>query len=532
MATPFSKKLSIALTAALFLAVFFVASSFAARLTPAQKRGQQVYLKTTSPSGKQIKAFVTEGAVEAPGAAMRCVNCHGFDGLGLDEVGVTATNITWEDLTRPYSIKRSKGRVHPPYNEETLARAIREGIDPAGNTLEYSMPRYEIGDEDLADLIEFLKKIGSLLDPGLSADAIRVGTVLPLSGRLAELGRAMQRIMEAYFTEINDGGGVYSRKIELQVAEFTATPKSTMATFERLIDQENTFAIVSAFTSGVDSEVAALVEKGEIPLIGPFTLYPEDIFALNRFTFYLYSGLREQARVLVAFARQQLPGPDRRIAVVYPRDKIHTDIVTAIERQSAGFEWRAIEDIPYTTGRLAASDLVGELGGGRTEALFFLGAWDELRALLIEAEKINWSPYIFISGQQVRRDVFDIPTVFDNQVFLAYPALPRDRKAAAVKELDRLVAKYNLSREHLAAQISAYCAAKIMIEGLKRAGKKLSREKLVAALESLYEFDTGLTPPINYDPNRRIGALGAYIVTIDLKHSNFVPVSDWIPLEQ
>ena len=531
MSTNFLKTILIALLAALFLTAFSATSPLASRLTPAQKRGKQLYTKTTSPSGSEIKAYVTEGAIEAPGSAMPCVNCHHHDGQGLDEVGVTATNVTWEDLTRPYRIKRLKGREHPPYTAETLAKAIREGIDPGGNTLEYSMPRYEISDQDLADLIEYLKILGSVLDPGLSEDAIRVATVLPLKGRLADLGQVMQRIIEAYFNQINDGGGIYSRKLELRVAEFAGTPQSTMAAFKQLIDAEETFAIVSAFTSGADSEVAGLVEEGEMPLIGPFTLFPEDIFALNRFTFYLFSGLREQARALVAFAQQKLPGSKHGIALVYPHEKISKDIITAVEKQAKQAGWDTIANINYPAGQLQAADLASRMRAGGTEAVLYLGAWEELQALLLQADKINWTPHIYISGSQIKRDVFELLPVFSNKIFLAYPSLPQDHKPAGREELESLFEKYDLSSKHVAAQISAYCAAKIMVEGIKRAGKKLSREKLVTALENLYEFDTGLTPRISYDANRRIGALGAYIVTVDLEKKKFVPVSDWIDLD-
>ena len=54
-----------------------------------------------------------------------------------------------------------------------------------------------------------------------------------------------------------------------------------------------------------------------------------------------------------------------------------------------------------------------------------------------------------------------------------------------------------------------------MVESLKRAGKDLSREKLIQTLEALYEYRTGLTPAITYGPNRRIGAMGAYVGHFD-----------------
>ena len=55
------------------------------------------------------------------------------------------------------------------------------------------------------------------------------------------------------------------------------------------------------------------------------------------------------------------------------------------------------------------------------------------------------------------------------------------------------------------ASIAAFAAAKLLEEGLRRAGRDLDRRKLVDALEELYGYETGLTPPLSYGPNRRIG---------------------------
>ena len=63
---------------------------------------------------------------------------------------------------------------------------------------------------------------------------------------------------------------------------------------------------------------------------------------------------------------------------------------------------------------------------------------------------------------------------------------------------------------------------------MKQAGRDISREKLIGALEGLYDFSTGLTPPITYNANRRIGALGTYVVVVDLEKRSLTPASEWI----
>jgi hypothetical protein len=119
-------------------------------------------------------------------------------------------------------------------------------------------------------------------------------------------------------------------------------------------------------------------------------------------------------------------------------------------------------------------------------------------------------------------------------LYLAYPTLPRDRKGWAVKELSALMKAHNLQPTHGQAVISTYSAAKILVEAMRLSGRDLDRKKVTAALEKFYQFDTGLTPPITYTPNRRIGAKGAYILGFDpnMRGLGGAPGSaEWIDLQ-
>ena len=125
-------------------------------------------------------------------------------------------------------------------------------------------------------------------------------------------------------------------------------------------------------------------------------------------------------------------------------------------------------------------------------------------------------------------DIFGAPLGFNERIFLSFPTSPADQSSEGVREFTALAEKYKLPKQHLAAQISAFSSAKILTEAIRRVGKDLSREKLIQALEGLYEYQTGLTPAITYGPNRRIGAMGAYIIKVDLKDKQFVPAGGWV----
>ena len=75
--------------------------------------------------------------------------------------------------------------------------------------------------------------------------------------------------------------------------------------------------------------------------------------------------------------------------------------------------------------------------------------------------------------------------------------------------------------------MAALAAVKLLVEGLRGAGHTLDRERLVEAIEALYRYETGLTPPLTYGPNRRIGALGAHVMVVDIANKTTRPVGEW-----
>ncbi|HYG79418.1 MAG TPA: ABC transporter substrate-binding protein, partial [Pyrinomonadaceae bacterium] len=186
-----------------------------------------------------------------------------------------------------------------------------------------------------------------------------------------------------------------------------------------------------------------------------------------------------------------------------------------------------VEAHGYRRAQFDAQGLAGTLGKTGRQAVLFLGTGEEAVALMREADKLNWSPAVYLTGA-AGGGVMEAPPSFNRKIFLSFPTSPADQTEDGLREFRALAAKYNLPGTHLATQLSAQGAAKILVEALKRTGQDVSREKLIETLEGLSDFATGLTPAVTYGPNRRIGALGAYVVTIDLEKREFVSASGWV----
>lgn len=497
-----------------------------APLTPQERRGKAIYVRGESPSGREVVALV--GEIDVPASTMTCAGCHGMKGEGKTEGNVTAGNLQWSNLTKPDGHTHPTGRKHGAFDERSFARATVEGIDPAGNTLQSAMPRYKLSAEGMADLIAYLKRIETDREPGVSDTSISVGLLAPAKGALGETGQAIRAVTAAYFEEINSQGGIYNRKLELKVAETGDTPSATAANLERLVTNDQVFALVNVLSAGADAEIAALAQRQEVPLVGAITLTPQTAAPLNRQVFYLLPGVAEQSRALVSFAAQKLNDKNARTALVIGDDALSRIEASAVEEQSKAVGWAVPVRSALPQGGAAAT--VAELKAKGVQAVFLFASG--ATSFLGEAEKAGYFPQVYLLGATAGGDILNAPAGFKDKIFLAFPTAPTDITPEGASNFRALAAKYQLPTGHAAAQISAYAAAQLFVEALKRAGRDLSRDKLITALEGLYEYDTRLTPPLTFGPNRRVGASGAHIVAVDVEKKQFVPTGVWMKLDR
>jgi ABC-type branched-subunit amino acid transport system substrate-binding protein len=520
---------SIALTVTLLLAALF--SATAAPLTPLEEAGKKVFFEGASPSGKPLRAQIGLQGIDVEGSTVPCANCHGADGLGRAEGAVKPPSITWAELTKAYGHRHDNGRSHAAYTEQSLADTLASGRDPAGNRLDVAMPRYLMAHDDIAALVAYLRRIESDVDPGVSPHRLRIGTFLPTTGPLAELGQAMHAMLQSQVGALNAKGGVFGRQLELVSAEYSDDRAAGLKTAERLFKHEQVFAVVSPLTSGIERELAQLAESARVPVVGPFTLRTQPGTDINRYTFFVLPGLADQVRVLAEFATRQLKLADPAVAVVHPNDDDMRPVADAAVAALRQRGWQRSLAVHYPSGRLPARELVAKLQQSGVQVVLFLGTDAELEQLGPHIRDALWTPYLLAPGVRVARAAATLPATLGNRIYLAYPTVPADITRDGADALDAVRRSAGVPARHQPAQVSAYASLRVLEEGLKRAGRDLSRAKLVNALENLFSFETMVTPALSYGPSRRVGAMGGYVVAVDPRSRSFKPVGGYVRIE-
>jgi ABC-type branched-subunit amino acid transport system substrate-binding protein len=494
----------------LFVALAGVASVFvhAAELSPLERRGREIY--TRGEGAGEIVALVGDGQTKIAASVVPCGSCHGADGKGRAEGGIVPSDITSASLSISRDDTAQGGRKRGPYTNRSLTRAVSMGIDASGNQLGLTMPRYQMSLGDMNAVLSYLKKLDDVRDPGLTPETIRVGVLLPPRAHLSGVADAVRSVLRAFVDARNAGERLYDRRIELVFCDTDGAPAVRAAAAAAFIAREKPFALVSSFTDGADDELAAVAENNGIPLLATISSHAQSGSA-RRYVRDLVAGVADQTRALGQFISRRFP--DARVVVLHGPDEPSqaTAAVAARELQERGIP--AVVRDSETPARA--------LRDAGFNTILYAGAPGGLATLVAATRDLAWSPSILVSSALVHPDAVD-PSRTTAHVYIALAIGPGDQKPDAVASWQKLSSAGGGSTLHQPAQFAALASAELLIAALQRAGRDLTRDKFLAAIDSITALETGLVPPLTFTPTRHVGSTGAHIVSIQAEGESVV----------
>jgi ABC-type branched-subunit amino acid transport system substrate-binding protein len=437
-------------------------------------------------------------------------------------------NITWRELTKPYGHTHSNGRKHGPFDTESLIKAVVEGVDPDGNKMHPSMPRYLLSEKDAHALIAYLRVIDKDLDPGLTGSSIKLGVLLP--GQDNDQN-PLYALVRGFFTELNAKGGIYGRKVEPVFGKPFGNTLSYIESVKNLVEEKEVFALFGASMADADPDLFPLFKQNNIPLIAPLLWTKREKIKPQRLRFRLLPGPVQQVQTLTAFANKRLKSPLKTAIITPSQGEIYGQIWDTFQSEVKRYGWPDFESRDFSGDPKEMKDIVVDLAEAGTQAVFYFGPPGKLAPLMLEASKHSWNPYVLAPMRVAAREALSLPPDFDSRVFLSAPSLPGDYDKKSLQEFQDLLRKYKIPKYYQVQTLYYLATLKVLTEGLQRSGQKLSRSQLVEALESINNFETGLTPKISFGPNRRTGSLGSHILEIDLVKRRFKPGTVWIRLD-
>ncbi len=368
--------------------------------------------------------------------------------------------------------------------------------------------------------------------PGVTDDKILVGMTTDMTGPLAFVGQRASAGARLYFDHINAQGGVHGRQIELRVEDDGYSPPRAVAAVRKLLDRDNVFCFVGNLGTATTLATLPFIERERVPLILPLTLSSQMSTPAKRYVFALNPNYQVEAWLIAQYIAEVEQTAAPRLAVLYQDDDAGQDGLKGLRQAAAHYGMPLIAEESYKRGAVDFSSQALNLRQADPTHVVLLTVYREAAAIMKEAHQAEWSPQ-FIGW---------VPCADDKTVELAGEAAEGFLGLHIIDfqgENEPMQLYHKLRTQHSSDtrpglyHAASYGAAQLLVEGLQRAGRELTREKLVEALETLDRWDGSVLPPFTYGPNLR-GSLftSAFITKADIQNKKLVRASDWLQFKQ
>jgi ABC-type branched-subunit amino acid transport system substrate-binding protein len=361
--------------------------------------------------------------------------------------------------------------------------------------------------------------------PGVTEKEILIGSCAALEGPSSFLGRETVTGAEAYFEAINEEGGVNGRRIRLVSSDDSYDPMKTQACWDKLVAQK-VFAM--GFFVGTPTAVkyVPLADTNQIPLIGLFTGAQTLYTPLRRWVINVRASYGDETREQVDGMWKTLHL--RKIGVIYPEDPFGATVLAGVQAalKENGAEPVATASYVRQTNQTEAA--IDKVRAANPDAVVVVGPSNTVAPILKQAHAKGWKP-LFVTVSFVGTDELIAEAGEDAEGVVVTQVVPpyylTDLKTVALYR--RTLMKYKPSARPNFVSLEGFVDAMVMVEGLKKAGKELTREGLIHGIESIHEMDLGLGPELKLDYSSKDHKGFDHVIPTVIRGGRAVPFTDW-----
>lgn len=379
-------------------------------------------------------------------------------------------------------------------------------------------PAYRIALRTAGCLLLAFSTLVCRAETGVSAGRILLGQSAAFSGPAAQLGIDLHAGARLYFDSLNAQGGIHGRKIEILTADDKYEPELTVANTRRLIQTDQVFALFGYVGTPTSNAALPIFTSAKVPFFAPFTGALSLREPFNRNIFHIRASYIEETEHLVD---QLVRVGVKNIAAFYQNDAYGQAGLDGVQRALAKrsmtlADSATVERNSKNVGAAAQSLLVK-----RPDAIIQVSTYAASAALVRQMRSAGYTGQFhnvsFVGSQPLASALgVDGPGVGVSQV-VPFPWKPSN---PVVAEYTRALRKAGRGEPNFSS-LEGYIAAKVFAEGLRRAGPDLSRERFIAALESitLKNYDIGF--PVEFSATRHTG-VGFVDMTVITKNEKFL----------
>ncbi|WP_168735162.1 ABC transporter substrate-binding protein [Pseudothauera rhizosphaerae] len=324
-------------------------------------------------------------------------------------------------------------------------------------------------------------------EPGVDNDTVVLGHTGALSGPLAELNKEYIGGANLYFNQVNERGGVNGRRIRLVTLDDAYDPNRAAENTQALVFQHKVFALFASFGTGPSLQAAQVATTARIPLFAPYSGAESLREPRNPYVFHVRASYAQEVEKIVDHLTKV---GVKSIGIVHHADPFGQAGYDAARAALAKRDLTPAVVAPIESSGADAVETVRKIVSVSPAAVIMITAGESSSVFLRLLQESPVQPMVYglsvISSTQLVRDLGEkahglvVAQVMPSPFRIDYPFVREYRQAA---QANNVPLSY--------ASLEGYVAARSFTEALRRGGRDLTRERLIAALESMGDWDVG-----------------------------------------
>jgi branched-chain amino acid transport system substrate-binding protein len=362
-------------------------------------------------------------------------------------------------------------------------------------------------------------------DPGITDTEITIGLFAPLSGPLAAFGTDALYAAKMWYEETNKKGGIHGRKIKIIVEDDKANPNETVSIVKKLVTVDRVFLLNGGSSTLAAVAAQEFVTREKVPFAMLNAAGDSAVIPPTRYVFGAFGGTQRTVGASIAqFSIEQLKG--KKIAYLTHPDEFGAANAAAAQAVAArlGAKIVVLERVsvkvtdvtaPMINVRAANPDII------------ISTLYPQVSPLIAQKyAEFGMTVPLVMAVQAIPVPVVFAKNVGNNDALKNfYYGSPLNDLTDGPKQQKwiQMYKSYYPDRKPGAFMTYGLPSAMSIVRALDKAGRDVTRESFIDAMETL-DFDTGvLAGPIAFAKDRRDGHRASIFIKFDGKSYTLMP---------
>lgn len=355
--------------------------------------------------------------------------------------------------------------------------------------------------------------------PGVTPTSVKIGILGSLTGPFAIFGTGQLAGATIAIEEANAAGGINGRKIEWVSLDDESSPPKGIAGYKRLVDQEKVFAVLGPAASAVGQAMLPVLKASRTPTF--ISIFSTPVVTEPPMKSVFRTGPmndRQQGIAIANYVVDELKG--KRIAIIRQSDEYGKRGGDSVEAQLKKRNANIVATEVFNISDSDFSAQLGKIGAAQADVLVVYGYPNPSAIVTRQAKQLGLKATIMGANSAGSRRYPQIvgAAAAGTHNIVTLDVLPEDTTNPSAVRFNKIFAEKfpDLARQGRPdlGDVLGYGGAKVFLEALKRAGKDLTQEGLIQALEGLKDFKGDMILPTTFGPDRREGNQASRVVVI------------------